>query len=67
MKKQKDLAHAYDPDGNYFLCPLCGGFVMDDDINDRQICDSCGHVIIGEEFDQMLRDWDIRTGGDGNL
>ena len=67
MRNNTGYTHAYDPDGNYFLCRKCGGYVMDDDVNDRQICDSCGHVITEEEFKQMLRDWDIRTGGDGDI
>ena len=67
MEKYKELTPAYAPDGDYFLCPLCGRYVMDDDVNDRQICERCGHVITNEEFRQILRNWDIHTGGDGNI
>lgn len=67
MPKRNGYTYAYDPDGDYFLCPECGGNVMNDAIHDRQICDQCGHVITDEEFEDMLRDWDIRTGGDGNI
>lgn len=65
--RSNDRTPAFDPDGNLFLCPRCGGQVMDDHINDQQICSACGHVITHEEFENMLRDWDIRTGGDGNI
>jgi predicted RNA-binding Zn-ribbon protein involved in translation (DUF1610 family) len=63
----KGYSFAYDPDGNHFRCPLCGGNVMDDEIHDQQICSICGHVIAAEEYDDMLREWDESIGGDGNL
>ena len=54
----KGFSFAYDPDGEHFKCPECGGNVMNDEINDRQICSICGHVITEAEFNKMLKDWD---------
>lgn len=67
MRNRKGYTYAYDPDGEYHLCPECGENVMNDTIHDRQICNQCTHVITEEEFRDMLSDWDIRTGGDGNF
>ena len=63
----KGYSFAYDPDGNHFRCPECGGNVLDDEIHQRQVCSICGHVITAEEYEDMLREWDIATGGDGDI
>lgn len=42
MKKLPEgCTYAFDPDGNLFRCPKCGGYVMDDNVNDQQVCSAC--------------------------